>query len=87
MNSYLPKPGLHVILFNPTQADRWLHHAYRIPPENGHWRPYQVLIQDYGCTAYTAFYTMREFRRWLGKAKVSLVPYRKGDWCRYGRIV
>lgn len=88
MTSYLPCKGLHVILFNRDQAERWTRHVYRVPAEHGlGWRPYRVLIQSHGATAYTAFDSVKQFRRWLGEHKIALSAYRKGDWCRYGRIV
>ena len=77
MDNYLPQNGLHVTMFGKQGAEKWVRHAYNIPPNVGCWEPYRILIQSYGCTAYCAFYTLAEFKCWLStrNAKVRLDPY------------
>ena len=84
MTNYPAKSGLHVTLFGERGAEKWVRHAYNIPPDVGCWQPYRVLVESYGCTAYTAFYTFAEFKAWLGSFRLCLQPYH-GDIKANGR--
>ena len=90
--TYQAYEGLHVTLFGKKGAELWVRHAYNIPQGVGCWQPYRVLVQSYGCTAYTAFYTFAEFKRWLGgNMRVQLSPHQpnmgKRAWvARFGTI-
>ena len=87
-----PQDGLHVTLFGAKGAEQWVRHAYNIPADVGCWKPYRVLVQSYGGVSYTAFATIKEFKRWLGEAKLQLDPYHGEKWgkrawvARFGRV-
>lgn len=81
------KPGLHVTLMTLTEAAKHLRLAYGIPDGVEHWKPYQVIVQSEGCLPYTAFYTFKEFRRWLKRSTCKLRLTRGWRGCRYGRII
>jgi hypothetical protein len=69
----------------PAYAERWTRNSYNVPDHVGlGWKPYTVLIQSYGATAYKAFHSVADLRRWLGGLGVSLTGGHRG--CRFGRI-
>jgi hypothetical protein len=74
---------LHVTIFAKQGAEKWVRHAYNIPAYVGCWQPYRVLLTSNGGTlAYSAFYTVREFKLWLARTgrKLSLNPHHRNGY-------
>lgn len=69
---------LHVTLFGEKGAEAWVRRVHGIPAHVGCWRPYRVLVRSNGGTlSYTAFHTIKEFKRWLYAAgyRLTLDPH------------
>ncbi len=66
-NYYGPSSGLHVYLMSKAEAERFDRRTHNVPDDHTlGWRPYTIIVQ-YRTLAHTAFVTMREFKRWLGR--------------------
>jgi hypothetical protein len=82
-----PYDGLHIIMMSPAYAERWTRNCYNVPDDiRLGWKPYTILIQSYGGTAYEAFHSLDDLRQWMrGSFAVSgLRRYWRG--CHCGRI-
>lgn len=47
-------------------------HGLSDKPELGIWRPYTVIVQTACMSPYRAFYSVREFKLWLGARKFTI---------------
>lgn len=85
----LPSDGLHVCIMTARRAEEHTRRVHNIPDDVMlGWRPYPIVVTSYGGVACTAFHTMADFRRWLGKThKVNLASAWHFPGIRSGRIV
>lgn len=73
-------PNMHVIVMSRRYAREW---AAKTRGSMG----YRVLVQTYGGTSHSAYWTVREFRAKLRSFGLSVATYRVGRGLRYGRTV
>lgn len=67
-----PQEGMHVCMLTARGADQHARLCYSIPPTHGMgWTPYRIFVTR-GAISCTAFVHVRDFRRWLGSAKLTL---------------
>lgn len=89
MSKAEPCDGLRVTLLASKRAEEHVRRTHNVPDDVllG-WRPYTIIVTSYGGVAHTAFWSMREFRRWLGRDfKLSIFGPYQHPGMRVGKVV